>query len=162
MKRGILLLVLLSFVMLVTGCKKTDDFNEITTAKELLGYISEGLLSSNKDKIISSFPKEMHKVLNSIIDEKELKSELNALKKKYGDDVLVDYNIISLEKQSDNWNKHLNDVYSLVYYRNLNIKECYQIKGNVKVSGSKVNTLDNINNTYLCNYDGDYKLLMEI
>ena len=146
MKKGIMIMVI-TVLFFVTGCtkKNVNNDNNIENSKELLSYVSSGVVNNSLDELLKSFPNKTHKILKKVINSEEIK-----------------YNIVSLEKTTDKWTKHLNDVYSLVYLSNLNISECFEIKGSIEIKGSKTNTTEKIDNTYYCNFDGNWKLLFEI
>ena len=164
MKRGLFILTICILCILTTGCKKetTTQTNYIEQSSELLSVVTDGALSGNKEKVLSTFPDAMKKTLNKVITEQNLNTNTNNLKKKYGNDVTVSYEVKSLEYQNNEDTNHLNKVYSYVYYKDLKISECYKIVGNITYSGSKKETTESIEDTYYCNFDGEWKLLMTI
>ena len=154
MKKYLTIIVIFLFAFVITACGSSSVDKKID---ELLDTYLEGFRNGDVDKMFSSYPDFAKEYYKKYVT----KEKIVALLEEYGDNVQTSYKITDREKITEDELKILNDKIKTAFENNdfVSPSECYKIKGTTTIKGSKEEKTNDINDLWICKFDGSWKLI---
>ena len=139
------LFILVAIMLLLTGCKSTDNKSKEESAKadvqaqreyqDPIEKYFKGLNKCDADTYLSAYPEFMDK--SETIKDRTLTERKRNLERTYGDNVKYEFKILSETEIKDSDLKNIEEYISDRYKEKIELKKGYKVKIEQKIKGDK-------------------------
>ena len=154
MKRFLKIFVITIFALIITGCG-SKELSKNASLDELFDTYKEGLKNVDVDKLISIYPDFTHEKLKKTVTKEAIEKTIDY----YGDDMEVTIDVTGKEKMAEDELESFNYDIKQEYSNYVLASECYSVKGNISIKGSKKENSTSIKEMYYCNFDGTWRIM---
>ena len=148
----IFVLVLLFFIATCCGAKKLTKYSSV---EDLFDVYMDGFKNADPDRMISVYPDFAKDYFGKYVTKENIQKSLD----NFGDNIEMSIEVTRKDKLSNDELESLNEEIKSTFTDYVLASECYLIKGNTHIKGSKTERDGTLDEMYYCNFNGTWRLI---
>ena len=154
MKKKLIFLMVIVFILIVTGCGKKEK-----TVEYLLDSFIKAYTTADIEIVKEIFPPFYIEYGKDYMNKEYFEQALEADKYVYGEDFNISYNYTGKRKLEEEELTSINGKMKTYYNAQEDASECYSLEGTMTFKGTKKINSESLSSFRYCNYNGIWYLV---